>query len=82
MRWQSAKQHAALANQLRSLLAENGLILPVGIPRLQQLLELIENASNDLTFTLRRLLSSLREDMQALNECVTCLDKEIAAFVT
>lgn len=30
--------------------------------------------------TLRRLFSSLREDMQALNERATCLDKEIAAL--
>ncbi|WP_049596279.1 IS110 family transposase, partial [Yersinia aldovae] len=75
------EQRTALANQLRSLLAENGLILPVGIQRLQQQLpELIEDASNDLTFTLRRLLSLLREDMQALNERVTYLDKEIAAL--
>ncbi|WP_301280357.1 hypothetical protein [Yersinia frederiksenii] len=45
-----------LANQFRSLLAEYGLIIPVGIQRLQQQLpELIEDASNDLTFTLRRL---------------------------
>ncbi|UIN02557.1 IS110 family transposase [Yersinia ruckeri] len=57
------EQRTALANQLRSLLAEYGLIIPVGIQRLQQQLpELIEDASNDLTFTLRRLLSSLRED--------------------
>lgn len=73
------EQRTALANQLRSLLAEYGLIIPVGIQRLQQQLpELIEDASNDLTFTLRRLLSLLREDMQALNERVACLDKEIA----
>lgn len=75
------EQRTALANQLRSLLTENGLILPVGSQRLQQqLLELIEDASNDLTFTLRRLLSSLREDMQALSERVTYLAKEIAAL--
>lgn len=75
------EQRTALANQLRSLLAENGLILPVGLQRIQQQLpELIEDASNALTFTLRRLLSSLREDMQALSERVTCLDKEIAAL--
>ncbi|WP_049596282.1 IS110 family transposase, partial [Yersinia aldovae] len=75
------EQRTALANQLRSLLAEYGLIIPVGIQRLQQQLpELIEDASNNLTFTLRRLLSSLREDMQALNERVTYLDKEIAAL--
>jgi transposase len=72
------EQRTALANQLRSLLAENGLILPVGIQL--QLSELIENASNDLTFTLRQFLSSLWEDMQTLSERVTCLDKEIAAL--
>ncbi|MFW5402493.1 hypothetical protein V2A85_22810 [Yersinia sp. 1252 StPb PI] len=49
------EQRTTLANQLRSLLAEYGLIIPVGIQRLQQQLpELIEDASNDLTFTLRR----------------------------
>lgn len=75
------EQRTALANQLRSLLAEYGFIIPVGIQRLQQQLpEFIEDASNDLTFTLRRLLSSLRDDMQALNERVTSLDKEIAAL--
>ncbi|WP_226019950.1 IS110 family transposase [Serratia symbiotica] len=47
----------------RTALAEYGLIIPVGIQRLQQPLpELIEDASNDLTFTLRRLFYSLRQD--------------------
>lgn len=74
------EQRTAMANQLRSLLAEYGFTIPVGILRLQQQLpELIEDASNSLTFTLRRLLSSLREDMQALNERITSLDNEIAA---
>ncbi len=75
------EQRTALANQLRSLLAEYGFTIPVWILRLQQQLpELIEDASNILTFTLRRLLSSLREDMQALNERITSLDNEIAAL--
>ena len=70
------KQRTALANQLRSLLAEYGFAIPVGLLRHQQKLpKLIEDASNNLTFTLRRLLSSLREDMQALNERITGLDK-------
>lgn len=74
-------QRTALANQLRSLLAEYGFTIPVGIIRLQQQLpELIEDASNSLTFTLRRLLSSLLADMQALNERVASLDSEIAAL--
>lgn len=75
------EQRTALTNQLRSLFAEYGLIIPVGIQCLQQRLpELIENASNALTFTLRRLLSSLREDIQVLNERVTSLDKEITVL--
>lgn len=50
------EQRTALANQLRSLLAEYGFTISVGIQRLQQqLAELIEDASNSLTFTLRRL---------------------------
>ncbi|ECG8516268.1 IS110 family transposase [Salmonella enterica subsp. salamae] len=75
------EQRTALANQLRSLLAEYGVSLSAGILHLQQQLpEVIEDASNELTFTLRRLLYSLREDMQALNERVTGLDKEITAL--
>lgn len=69
------EQRTALANQLRSLLAEYGFTIPVGILHLQQQLpELIEDVLNSLKFTLRRLLSSLREDMQALNERITSLD--------
>lgn len=75
------EQRTALANQLRSLLVEYGLTIPIGILRLQQQLpELIEDASNCLTFTIRRLLSSLWENMQALNERITTLDNEIAAL--
>ncbi|WP_320151020.1 IS110 family transposase [uncultured Tolumonas sp.] len=75
------EQRTALANQLRALLAESGLIIPVGIQHLQQQLpELIEDAANDLTSTLRRLLYELREDMQALNERIIYLDREIAAL--
>ena len=58
------EQRTALANQLRSLLAEYGFTIPVGILRLKQLQELIEDASNSLTFTLRRLLSSRWEDSE------------------
>ncbi|EEU6052755.1 transposase [Salmonella enterica] len=44
------EQRTALANQLRSLLAEYGFTIPVGIlPLQQQLPELIEDASNSLT---------------------------------
>lgn len=46
----TVEQRTALANQLRSLLAEYGFTIPVGILRLQQqLLELSEDASNSLT---------------------------------
>lgn len=71
------EQRTTQANQLRSQLAEYSLTIPVGILRLP---ELIEDTSNCLTFTLRRLLSSQRENMQALTERITTLDNEIAAL--
>ncbi len=74
------EQRTALANLIHSLLAEYGITIYVGFLHLQQQLPgLIGDASNSLTFTLRRLLSSLREDMQALNERITSLS-EIAAL--
>ncbi|WP_231851588.1 hypothetical protein [Citrobacter rodentium] len=47
------EQRTALANQPRSLLAEYGFTIPVGILSLQQQLpKLVEDASNSLTCTL------------------------------
>jgi len=57
-------------------LAEFGLIIPIGIQHLQQKLpELIADATNGLTFTIRRLLYVFLEDMQALNERGIYLDR-------
>jgi len=68
------EQRTALANQVRSLLTEYGFAIPVGILLLQQRLpELIEDASNNLTFTLRRLLSSLEEDTATVTAGTACL---------
>lgn len=54
----TVEQRTVPANQLRSLFAENGLILPVGLRRLwQPLPELMEDASENSTCTLRRSLS-------------------------
>ena len=71
----------ALANQLRSLLAECDFVIPVGIQRLrQQLPELIKDPSINLTFILRRLLCVLRLDMQAINERISSLEREITVL--
>ena len=52
---------------------------PAGLQRLQQQLpEVLEDGDNTITFTLRRLLSLLREDMQMLTERIDVLDKELA----
>lgn len=73
------EQRTALANQLRALLAEYGVIIPAGLQRLQQQRpEVLEDGDNTITFTLRRLLSLLREDMQMLTERIDVLDKELA----
>ncbi|WP_235950173.1 hypothetical protein [Candidatus Regiella insecticola] len=70
------EQRTALSNQIRALAAEQGISIPVGINILQQQLpELLEDVENRLSFVLRRLLSSLLENMHSLNEL---LNKPIA----
>ncbi|WP_407079468.1 IS110 family transposase [Candidatus Regiella insecticola] len=62
------EQRTALSNQIRALAEEQGISIPVGINILQQQLpELLEDVENRLSFVLRRLLSSLLENMHSLD---------------
>ena len=61
------RQLFALANQARSLAAEQGIEIPVGIPILQQRLpDMIEDAEPLISPELRQLLFSLLEDIHLL----------------
>lgn len=75
------EQRTALANQLRAFLAEQGVIIPVGIQSLQHhLLDVLEDENNALSSVLRRLLYTSWEDLRALNLRIHDMDKEIAAL--
>src|SRR5215211_1043946 len=70
-----------MANQIRGFAAEQGIIFPVGIKVLQKrLAEALEDAGNNLTYLLRRLLTSLMEHIRLLNEHIEQLDKEIVTL--
>jgi len=75
------RARTAQANQIRSLLAEFGLILPQGIHHLaKRVPELIEDASNELTGSFRVLIQRLLEHLKELDRQVRELEVEIKAW--
>ena len=71
-------QRTAKANQIRGLVAEYGLIAPLGISKLRQALpQWLEDADNGLTDTFRRLLSALAQDLRYLDDRVEQLSDQI-----
>ena len=78
VRTRMVQNRTAVVNQIRSLASEYGVTFPVGRVKLQSMLvEALENAENELSFVLRRLLKSLYEDLCTLNLRVEQLDNEI-----
>lgn len=72
------KNRTALANQIRGLLAEYGLIMSTGIWRLRRELPLIlEDAENELTFLTRELLSDLYNELVELDKKITYYTNKI-----
>src|SRR5256885_13460698 len=61
----------ALANQVRGLLGEFGIVVPVGIRRLRaQLPQILEDAENGLPALARRILADLLQQLHHLDEQV------------
>ncbi|MDP2432689.1 MAG: IS110 family transposase [Pseudomonadota bacterium] len=80
IRSELVRQRTAKANQIRGLLAEYGVIVPVGINALRRALpEIQEDAENGLSGLFRRLLEGLRADLVELDRRVDQLDGEIQA---
>jgi transposase len=72
------KQRTAKANQIRGLVAEYGLVAPKKLEHLRRALPCwLEDADNGLSERFRRLLHGLWGDLQALDERVSELDREI-----
>ena len=68
------KERTALANRIRGLLAEYGIIIPLGISQLrQQLPDILEDAENGLTMAARKVFADLQEQIAEL-------DKQVAAY--
>lgn len=72
------EQRTAKANQIRGLVAEYGLVAPRELVQLRRAVpRWLEDEANGLTSTFRRLLRALRDDLAALDERVSELDREI-----
>ena len=68
------KERTALANRIRGLLAEYGIIVVIGIVKLrQQLPDILEDAENGLTMAARTIFADLQGQLLEL-------DKQVAAY--
>ena len=78
IREQLVKNRTALANQIRGLLNEYGVVIPSGIRRLRVQLPLIlEDAENGLTILGRELIHDLYQRLVVLDEQVAQADRRI-----
>ena len=72
------RDRTAATNQIRAFLQENGLIVSKGRPALRQALpELLEDAENDLSAPIRRILHKLYQRWQSIEEGVSESDRDI-----
>lgn len=80
IRSQAIKQRSAQSNQIRGLLAEYGVIIPLGIASVRRNLPLIlEDAENSLSALGRELLSELHDQLEALDKRVKQYDDKVKA---
>ena len=78
IREQLVKSRTAVANQLRGLLQEYGIVIPSGIRRLRtRVPSILEEADNGLTALGRELIYDLYGRLQTLDEQVTQYDRRI-----
>jgi transposase len=71
----------ALVNQVRGLLGEFGIVVPVGIRRLRaQLPQILEDAENGLPTLARRILADLLQQLHHLDEQVEHYERELGAL--
>ncbi len=76
------KQRTALVNQIRGLLGEYGLIIPLGVASVrQQLPQYLEDGDNELTSVSREVFAELYEQLQTLDEQIKGYDQKIKHLV-
>jgi transposase len=75
------KARTAQGNQIRGLLAEFGLVIPVGLANIaKRVPELIEDASNELTGSFRLLVDRLMERLKEIDKQVKELELLIRSW--
>ena len=75
------KARTAQANQIRSLLGEFGLIMPAGISHIARRVPgLLEDPSNPVPGSLRRLITRLTEHLKDLDQLVDEFETQIKAW--
>jgi len=73
------KSRTALSNEIRGLLGEFGIVLPVSLANLRRAIpELLEDADNGLLSDFRKLLAQLGEELRALDDTIKQYDARIA----
>ena len=72
------EERTALANQIRGLLTEYGIVIPQGIGFLRKKLpEILEEEDGDITSLSREIFSQLYEDLKEIDKKIKGLDKRI-----
>jgi len=75
------KTRTALANQIRGLLAEYGIIIPKGITRLRaELPYILENKDNELSVSICHLLNTIYENFKNIDKQILAYEKQIKAI--
>ncbi len=75
------KERTALVNQVRGLLAEYGVVIKKGSSAVRKdLLEIIEDASNDLTPLTRELFVEFQEELLAIEQRFERCEKQIKSL--
>lgn len=78
VRQQLMRSHTALINQVRGLLAEHGIAIPLGRHQVRRALpRILEDADNGLGGTMRELLSEIAERLRYMEECLRRYDLRI-----
>jgi transposase len=72
------EQRTGLCNQIRGLLAEYGIVLPITVSKLRSALpDVLEDAESELTVRGRRLIASLRDELYSLQERIEPYERAI-----
>lgn len=75
------EERTALANQIRGLLTEYGIIIPQGIGFLRKKLpEILEEERKEFTPLSREIFNQLYEDLKAVDQKIKNLDKRIKSL--